>query len=55
MDSINRWPSEREAQKAGVNREELVERLMWALPEDGTAEPLEGLLLTRALVPMPAA
>src|SRR5829696_1244810 len=51
MDSTNRWASEREAQKAQANREELVERLMQVLPEDGTAEPLEGLLLNRASTP----
>ena len=43
--------SEREAQKAQANREELVERLTQALPDDGTAEPLEGLLLSRASAP----
>jgi AraC-like DNA-binding protein len=51
MDSTNRWTSEREAQKAQANREELVERLMRALPEDGTAKPLPGLQLTRASSP----
>ena len=48
MDSINRWTVAHEAQKARVNREELIELLLRALPEDGTAEPLPGLLLTRA-------
>jgi AraC-like DNA-binding protein len=43
--------SEGEARKAQANREELVERLMQALPEDGAAEPLEGLLLRRASSP----
>ncbi len=51
MDSTNRWTSEREAHKAQANREELVERIMRALPEDGAAEPLEGLLLSRASSP----
>jgi AraC-like DNA-binding protein len=51
MDSTNRHQSEREAQKAQAHREELVERLMQALPEDGSAEPLEGLLLSRASAP----
>jgi len=51
MDSTNRWTSAREAQKAQANREELVERLMRALPEDGTAEPLPGLQLNRASSP----
>lgn len=51
MDSTNRQTSEREAQKAQANREELVECLMQALPKDGTAEPLQGLQLTRASAP----
>jgi len=51
MDSTHSQQSEREAQKAQANREELVERLMQVLPEDGTAEPLEGLLLNRASAP----
>jgi len=51
MDSTNRHQSEREAQKAQANREELVERIMQALPEDGTAKPLDGLQLTRASSP----
>ena len=51
MDSTNRWTSEREAHKVQANREELVERIMRALPDDGTAEPLEGLLLSRASAP----
>jgi AraC-like DNA-binding protein len=51
MDSTNRHQSEREAQKAQANREELVERLMQALTEDGTAKLLDGLQLTRASSP----
>src|SRR5436309_4754257 len=51
MDSTNRHQSEREAQNAQAHREELVERLMRALPEDGTAKPLQGLQLTRASSP----
>src|SRR6266508_520879 len=51
MDAMHRWMSEGEARKAQANREELVERLMRALPEDGAAEPLEGLLLSRASSP----
>ena len=42
MDTTHGQHSEREAQKAQANREELVERLMQLLPNDG-AEPLEGL------------
>jgi AraC-like DNA-binding protein len=51
MDSSQRGAAAREAQKAQANREELVERITRALPEDGTAEPLGGLLLTRASAP----
>ena len=51
MDSSHRGAAAREAQKAQANREELVERITRALPEDGTAEPLGGLLLTRASAP----
>src|SRR3954471_20980897 len=51
MDTTHGHQSEREAQKAQANREELVERLMQVLPHDGAAEPLEGLLLNRASAP----
>ena len=51
MDRTHGHQSEREAQKAQENREELVERLMQVLPNDGAAEPLEGLLLNRASAP----
>ena len=51
MGALHRGTAAHEAQKARVSREELVERLMRALPEDGTAEPLEGLQLTRASSP----
>jgi AraC-like DNA-binding protein len=51
MDRLHCQQSEREAQKVQANREELIERLMLALPNDGTAEPLEGLLLNRASTP----
>ena len=51
MDSTHRWATEREGQKAQAKREELVEHMVRALPEDGSAEPLEGLLLSRASAP----
>jgi AraC-like DNA-binding protein len=51
MDTIHGQQSEREAQKAQANREELIERLMHILPNDGAAEPLEGLLLSRTSAP----
>jgi AraC-like DNA-binding protein len=49
--STNRWPSEREVQRAQASREELVERLARAIRDDGTAEPLAGLRLRRASSP----
>jgi AraC-like DNA-binding protein len=51
MDSTHRWATEREGQKAQAKREELIEHMVRALPEDGSAEPLEGLLLSRASAP----
>jgi AraC-like DNA-binding protein len=51
IESTNRWPSEREVQRAQASREELVERLTWAIRDDGTAEPLPGLRLRRASAP----
>jgi AraC-like DNA-binding protein len=38
----------REAQRAQASRDELVERLARTLPEDGPAEPLDGLEIRRA-------
>jgi AraC-like DNA-binding protein len=40
--------SAREAQRAAASRDELVERLARTLPEDGPAEPLDGLEVRRA-------
>jgi AraC-like DNA-binding protein len=51
MDVTNRQRSEREVQRAHASREELVERLAWAIGGDGTAEPLAGLRLRRASSP----
>src|ERR1043165_8554902 len=51
MDTPHGQQSEREAQRVQANREELIERLMQVLPNDGTADPLEGLLLNRASTP----
>src|SRR5215216_4940567 len=39
------------ADRAQANRDELVERIMRAVREDGTAEPLPGLRLRRASSP----
>jgi hypothetical protein len=51
IESTNRWPSEREVQRAQASREELVERLTWAIRDDGTTEPLPELRLRRASAP----
>jgi AraC-like DNA-binding protein len=47
----NTEQSAREEQRAQASREELVERLTWAIREDGTAEPLPELRLRRASAP----
>lgn len=47
MDVINQQQTDREAQQMQANREELVERIARALPEDGVIEPLRGLHLAR--------
>ena len=52
MDTINDRQAEREAQRMQVNRAELVERIMQAVPKDGPAEPLEGFHLYRSSVPL---
>jgi AraC-like DNA-binding protein len=51
MDSTNRQRAEREAQRVQASRDELVERLARAIHDDGTATPLEGLMLRRASSP----
>ncbi len=51
MDAINQWATEREAQRMQANREELVERILRALPEDGVFQPLQGLHLGRVSTP----
>jgi AraC-like DNA-binding protein len=51
IESTNRWSSEREMQRAQASREELVERLTWAIRDDGTTEPLPELRLRRASAP----
>src|SRR5918997_6231257 len=47
MKQMNQKDKEREAQREQSNREELVERIAQALPEDGKLEPIKGLRLTR--------
>jgi AraC-like DNA-binding protein len=51
MDSTNHGLSEREMQRVHASHEELVERLARALPDDGTTDPLAGLMLRRASSP----
>jgi len=53
MKSIPRRQAEREVHQAHASREELVERLRQAVPDDGTAEPLAGLTLIRQCSPTP--
>lgn len=52
MEMINRRQTEREAQRIQANREELVERIARAIRTDGVAQPLPGLHLSRASVPL---
>lgn len=42
---------EHEAQREQVNRDELVERIARAMPEDGISQPINGLRLSRASAP----
>jgi AraC-like DNA-binding protein len=46
--------TEREAQRMQANRDELVERIMRAVPKDGPAQPLQGLHLYRSCLPLEA-
>jgi AraC-like DNA-binding protein len=47
MGVTNHQQIEREAQRAQINREELVARIAPAVPEDGVVQPLQGLHLGR--------
>ncbi len=49
---IDHQQAEREAQRVQANREELVERIARAMCEDGTAQPLPGLHLSRCSLPL---
>ncbi|HET6568471.1 MAG TPA: AraC family transcriptional regulator [Rhodothermales bacterium] len=51
MESMSYQASAHEALKAKANRNELVERIARAVPEDGKVEPLKGLTLYRASSP----
>jgi AraC-like DNA-binding protein len=50
MDSTRHQGSERGTHRAYAYQEELAERIARALPEDGTVEPLKGLLLNRSSI-----
>jgi AraC-like DNA-binding protein len=52
MDEMNRQQVERNMQRIQANREELLERIARAMHEDGTIEPLPGILLGRRSVPL---
>jgi AraC-like DNA-binding protein len=52
MDGINHQQTEREAQRMQANCQELVERILRAVPADGSAQPLEGLHLFRSSLPL---
>lgn len=52
MDFMNQQHREREMQQEHCNREELVERMAHAIPEDGRIEPFKGLFLARSSAPM---
>ncbi|MBV9868287.1 MAG: AraC family transcriptional regulator [Abitibacteriaceae bacterium] len=47
-DNKKKQPNAREVQREQSNREELVERMLRAIPAAGTAEPIKGLLLSRS-------
>jgi AraC-like DNA-binding protein len=49
---MNRREAKREAQRVQSNREELLDRMARALPEDGWLEVLDGLFLARVSKPM---
>jgi AraC-like DNA-binding protein len=51
MDMMSQLHAEREAQRVQANREELIERIARAMPEDGVAEPLMGLHVARVSLP----
>ena len=52
---MNRREAKREAQRVQSNREELLERMARALPEDGRLEAFDGLFLGRSSKPVEAA
>jgi AraC-like DNA-binding protein len=51
MDMSNHQQTEREAQRIQADRDELVERIARAIPENGVIQPLQGLHLGRLSTP----
>jgi len=51
MRLTNQWQSEHQVQQAHANREELIERIMRAIHNDGAVEPMEGLVFLRVSSP----
>lgn len=51
LDSMHTHQGAPEAHRAQANRDELVERIARAVREDGTVEPLKGMLLHRSSSP----
>jgi len=49
---MNGSKTKREAQRVQSNREELLERMAKAIPEDGAREALDGFFLARLTTPM---
>ncbi len=52
MDGTSQPQQDREAQRMQSNRQELVERIMRAVPENGVVQPKEGLFLARSSLPL---
>ena len=52
MDGINPPQVEHEARRMQANREELVERILRAVPQDGVTQPLAGIHLARVSLPL---
>src|SRR5258706_6279891 len=52
MNTMDRQQTEHDMQRMQANREELVEHIAGVMHEDGTIEPLAGILLGRRSVPL---
>jgi AraC-like DNA-binding protein len=52
MDGVNHQQAERDVQRGQANQEELIERILRAVPKDGVVQPLGGLYLARASAPL---